>query len=101
MTLTLGEIVVFSAMLFATGVYAVLTTRNAVRMLMGIELIFNAANVNFVAYASTTGLAEGLALAIISISIAAAEAAIGIAIVLLLDKLYKTIDVDRIRELKG
>lgn len=101
MAITMGEIVGLSAILFAGGAYSVLTTRNAVRMLMGIELIFNAANINFVAYAAKTGLAEGLALAIISIAIAAAEAAIGIAIVLLLDKLYKTIDVDRLRELRG
>jgi len=99
--ITMSEVVALSAILFCGGVYSVLTSRNAVRMLMGIELIFNAANVNFVAYASTTGLAEGLSLAIISISIAAAEAAIGIAIVLLLDKLYKTIDVDKLKELKG
>ncbi|MEM0119890.1 MAG: NADH-quinone oxidoreductase subunit NuoK [Thermoprotei archaeon] len=99
--ITLSIVITLSGLLFAGGVYAVLTSRNAVRMLMGIELVFNAANINFVAYASTTGLAEGLSLAIISISIAAAEAAIGIAIVLLLDKVFKTVDVDRIKELKG
>ncbi len=97
----LDQVVVFSALLFATGVYGVLTSRNAVRMLMAIELILNAANLNFVGYASVVHTEEGVALAVIGVSVAAAEAAIGIAIVLLLDKLHKTIDLDRINELKG
>jgi NADH:ubiquinone oxidoreductase subunit K len=97
----LNQVVAFTAFLFAVGVYGVLTSRNAVRMLMSIELILNAANVNFVAYAATTGVVEGVALAIIGISVAAAEAAIGIAIVLLLDKLFKTIDLNKVEELRG
>jgi NADH:ubiquinone oxidoreductase subunit K len=99
--IVLGQVVVFTSFLFAVGVYGVLTSRNAVRMLMSIELILNSANVNFVAYAATTGIVEGVALAIIGISVAAAEAAIGIAIVLLLDKLFKTIDLNKVKELRG
>lgn len=99
--ITLVSVLAFSAILFSVGVYGVLTSRNAVRMLMSIEIILNSANINFVAYSALTHVADGLALAIIGISVAAAEAAIGVAIVLVLDKLFKTIDLDKIRELKG
>jgi NADH:ubiquinone oxidoreductase subunit K len=95
------QVVALSAALFSVGVYGVLTSRNAVRMLMSIELILNSANIDFVAYSAFTGVAQGLALAMIGIGVAAAEAAIGIAIVLVVDKLFKTIDLDKIKELRG
>ncbi|MEM3670361.1 MAG: NADH-quinone oxidoreductase subunit NuoK [Thermoprotei archaeon] len=99
--ITFSDVIGLSAVLFSIGVLGVLTSRNAVRMLMSLELIMNAANINFMAYAALSHLAEGIALAIIGIAVAAAEAATGIAIVLLLDKLFKTIDLDEIKELKG
>ena len=90
------------ALLFTLGVYTVLTRRNAVSILMGIELILNSANLNFVAFARYgTGTLEGHVFAAFVIILAAAEAAIALAIVLNLYKLRNSIDVDEVDTLQG
>jgi NAD(P)H-quinone oxidoreductase subunit 4L len=99
--ISLFQVVLFSTVLFAIGLYGVLTSRNAVRMLMSIEILLNSANVNFAAYAAYTGLLQGIVAAIIGIAVAAAESSIGIAVILLLDKNFRTVDLDKIKELKG
>jgi len=99
--LTLGHFVSLSAILFALGLYCVLTRRNAIGILMGIELILNSANVNYVAFARYgNGGYDGQIFAIFVIMLAAAEAAIGLAIVLGIYQSFETIDVeatDRLR----
>ena len=98
---TVTHFVVLSAILFAIGLFCVVTRRNALGILMGIELILNAANINYVAFARYGGTAtEGHVFAIFVIMLAAAEAAIGLAIVLGIYQSFETIDVeatDRLR----
>jgi NADH-quinone oxidoreductase subunit K len=90
-----------SAILFSFGVYAVVTRRNAILLLMGIELILNAANVNFIAFARYGGLKlDGQVFAVFVIILAAAEAAIALAIVLNIYQRFKTVNVDEINALK-
>ncbi len=90
-----------SAILFCLGLLAVVTRRNAILILMGIELILNAANLNFVAFARFGTLdLSGQAAAIFVIILAAAEAAVALAIVLNISKNFLTVNVDQIDHLK-
>jgi len=92
---------VISAVLFSFGLFAVITRRNAIMVLMGIELILNAANINFVAFTRyTTGLMDGQMIAIFVIILAAAEAAIALAIVLNIYQNFNTVNVDEMNELR-
>jgi NADH-quinone oxidoreductase subunit K len=99
--LGLHHFVSLSAILFALGLYCVLTRRNAIGILMGIELVLNSANINYVAFARYgNGGYDGQVFAIFVIMLAAAEAAIGLAIVLGIYQSFETIDVeatDRLR----
>lgn len=94
---------VVSTLLFAIGVLAVLTRRNAIAVLMGIELMLNAANLNFVAFWRYGGgeRMEGLVFAVTVIALAAAEAAIALAIILSVYRRFKTINVDQINLMRG
>jgi NADH-quinone oxidoreductase subunit K len=90
-----------SALLFSLGVFAVITRRNAIMVLMGIELILNAANINFIAFAKYGGFSlEGYLVAIFVIILAAAEAAVALAIVLNIYKRFNTVNVDEINKMK-
>ena len=97
----LNHFLVVSAILFSLGVYGVTTRKNAVMVLMGIELILNAANINFVAFSrfGDYGL-NGQVMALFVIVLAAAEAAIALAIVLNIYKTYANVNVDEIDKLK-
>ena len=99
---TVSHFVVLSALLFAAGLFCVITRRNALGILMGIELILNSANVNYVAFARYAGAGyDGQVFAIFVIMLAAAEAAIGLAIVLGIYQTFETIDVDATDRLRG
>jgi NADH-quinone oxidoreductase subunit K len=100
--LSLQHFVVLSGILFALGLFTVVTRRNAIGILMGIELVLNSANINYVAFARYAGNTayDGQVFAIFVIMLAAAEAAIGLAIVLGIYQSFETIDVeatDRLR----
>jgi NADH-quinone oxidoreductase subunit K len=97
----LAHFLVVAAGLFSLGAFCVVTRRNAVGILMGIELILNAANVNFVAfnYYASGGL-HGQVFALFGIVLAAAEAAVGLAIVLSIYQDLRTIDVSQAHQLK-
>ena len=100
--ITLAHYLVLSALLFALGVYAVLTRRNGVAILMGIELMLNAANVNLVAFNKYAGPAamQGQIFALVVITLAACEAAVGLALMLAAYRSLETIDVDEIHQMK-
>lgn len=101
MTITLTHFLFISAILFSLGMYAVLTRRNAIMVLMGIELILNSANINFLAFSRFGGMnIEGQMVAIFVIILAAAEAAIALAIVLNIYKRFHSVNVDDISFLK-
>jgi len=97
----LTHFLVISAILFSLGIYGIITRKNAVMVLMGIELILNAANINFVAFSryGNFGLSGQIA-ALFVIILAAAEAAIALAIVLNIYKTFANVNVDEISNLK-
>lgn len=98
----LNHFLIVSAILFSLGVMAVLSKRNAIMVLMGVELILNSANINFIAFSRFTELSlEGHMIGLFVIIIAAAEAAVALAIVLNLYNRFRTINLDDINALKG
>ena len=100
--LSVQHFIVLSAIVFCLGLFCVVTRRNALGILMGIELILNSANINSVAFARYGGNGyDGQIFAIFVIMLAAAEAAIGLAIVLGIYQTFDTIDVDATDRLRG
>jgi NADH-quinone oxidoreductase subunit K len=94
---------ILSSVLFAIGAYGVITKRNAVRVLMAIEIMMNAAIINLVAFSVYMPFKNitGQVFALFAIAIAAAEAVLGLAIFILIFRLHGTIDINEIRRLKG
>ena len=95
---------ILSALLFAVGLAGALTRRNAILVLVGIELMLNAANLNFIAfwrYSPNPEALTGVMFVIFSIAIAAAEAAVGLALIIAVYRHYKTINLDQVDSLKG
>jgi len=93
-----------SALLFAIGFAGAVTRRHAILALVGIELMLNAANLNFIAfwrYGAHPEALTGVLFVIFSIAIAAAEAAVGLALVIAIYRHYKTSNLDEVKELKG
>jgi NADH-quinone oxidoreductase subunit K len=90
----------FSAVLFSAGVYGVLARRNAVLILMSIELMLNAVNLNLVAFSATLRDVTGQIFALFVIAVAAAEVGIGLAIVILIYRNRETSNVDEVNILK-
>lgn len=101
MTIPLEYYLGASVALFCIGLYGVLTKKNAVVILMCIEFMLNAANINFVAFAAYYGDMGGFVFALFSITIAAAEVAVGLAILLVIYRRFRSIDVTKINLLKG
>lgn len=92
---------ILSAFLFCTGAYGVLARRNSVLVLMSIELMLNAVNLNLVAFSVSSGNVSGQVFALFVITIAAAEVGVGLAIVLLIYRNLRSPDLDRVEQLKG
>jgi NADH-quinone oxidoreductase subunit K len=99
----LEQYLLIGALLFITGVLCMAVKRNAIGILMGVELVLNGANINFVAFAryNPTFAIEGQVFALFTIVMAAAEAAIALAIVLNFYNNHVSVDVDTAEELKG
>lgn len=97
----LNHFLVVSTFLFSMGIYSVVTRKNAVMVLMGVELILNSANINFIAFSrfGNFGL-QGHLIALFVIVLAAAEAAIALAIVLNIYKTLSTVNVDEVNRLR-
>jgi len=97
----LAHFLLVSAVLFSLGLYAIMTRRNAILVLMGVELILNAANINLIAFSRYGGVnLDGQAAAIFVIILAAAEAAVALAIVLNIFNRFNTVNVDEVNHLK-
>jgi NADH:ubiquinone oxidoreductase subunit K len=92
---------VFSLLLFSIGVLGVLTRRNAIVILMSIELMMNAANINFIAFGLRTHDVVGQVFAVFTIAVAAGEVAVGLAVVLALFRNRDTVFVDEVHIMKG
>ena len=90
-----------AAAVFAIGLFGVLTRRNAVGILLGIELMLNAVNINLVAFSRFAGDLAGMVFALFTIAITVAEVAVGLAIVIVIFRVRKTVEADRLDLLKG
>ena len=104
MTPTLQFCLIISTALFCLGLLAALSRRHAIFVLIGIEMMLAAANLNFVAFwrfGPETQQPIGVMVAIFSIAIAAAEAAVGLALVIAVYRHRQTINIDRLKQLKG
>jgi NADH:ubiquinone oxidoreductase subunit K len=97
----LNEFLFLAAFLFCTGVYGVLAKKNAVLVLMSIELILNAVNINLVAFGAFDDTITGQVFALFVIAVAAAEVGVGLAIVLLIYRNRHSIDLDSVDLMKG
>jgi NADH-quinone oxidoreductase subunit K len=100
----LAGYLLLSALLFAVGLAGALTRRNAIIVLVGIELMLNAANLNFIAfwrYGPNPQLLTGVLFVLFSIGVAAAEAAVGLALIISIYRHYRTADVDQMDSMKG
>jgi NADH-quinone oxidoreductase subunit K len=101
---SLSGYLILSAMLFAIGLAGALTRRNSIMVLIGIELMLNAANLNFIAFWRFGPHPEaltGVMFVIFSIAVAAAEAAVGLALIIAIYRHYKTTDVDKVSSMRG
>lgn len=100
---SLESYLVLSACLFAIGLYGALVRRNAVIVLIGIEIMMNAANLNFIAFSRylPAGQLTGQLFVLFGITIAAAEVAVGLALVMAIFRFFRTVEVDRFEKLKG
>jgi NADH-quinone oxidoreductase subunit K len=92
----LNHYLVLSAVLFSLGLFGVMTRKNAVVALMGVEMILNAANLNLVAFSKYTSTTNGIMFSIFVIVLAAAEAAIALAIVLNIYATFRSVDLSEI-----
>jgi NADH-quinone oxidoreductase subunit K len=101
MEVGLNHFLFVSTILFCMGIYAIVTRKNAIMVLMGVELILNAANINFIAFSKfgNFGL-QGQIIALFVIVLAAAEAAIALAIVLNIYKTLLTVNIDEVSNLR-
>jgi NADH:ubiquinone oxidoreductase subunit K len=97
----LNQFLLLSAVLFCLGVYGVLARKNGVLVLMSIEMMLNAVNINLVAFGAYHGTVVGQVFALFTITVAAAEVGVGLAIVLLIFRNRASIDLDRVDMMKG
>ncbi len=93
--------VALSAILFTLGVAGVLTRRNAIIIFMSVELMLNAANLAFVAFAREFGVVDGQVFVFFVMTVAAAEVAVGLALIVTIFRTKRSINVDDINQLKG
>ena len=99
--ITLSHYVALSFVLFVIGIVGVLVRRNLLTVLMAIELMLNAVNINLIAFSERLSSLEGQIFAIFVITVAAGEAAVGLAIIIQLYRLRTTVNVDEVTELNG
>jgi NADH:ubiquinone oxidoreductase subunit K len=97
----LNQFLMLSAVLFCLGVYGVLARKNGVLVLMSVELMLNAVNINLVAFGAFRDVVVGQVFALFVITIAAAEVGVGLAIVLLIYRNRASIDIDHLDSMRG
>ncbi len=99
--MALNGYLVLSALVFSIGLFGVLTRRNAVGILLGIELMLNAVNINLVAFSRFNADLGGIMFSLFTISLTVVEVAVGLAIVIAIFRVKKTIDADHLDILRG
>jgi NADH:ubiquinone oxidoreductase subunit K len=96
-----NQFLLLGAVLFCIGVYGALARKNAVLVLMSIELILNSVNINLIAFSMLNGNIDGQVFALFIIAVAAAEVGVGLAMVLLIYRNRRTIALDELSTMKG
>ena len=96
-----NQFLILGAVLFCIGVYGVIARKNAVLVLMSIELILNSVNINLLAFSLRNGSVDGHTFALYVIAVAAAEVGVGLAMVLLMYRNRRSIGLDELSEMKG
>jgi NADH-quinone oxidoreductase subunit K len=99
--MSLQAYLTLAAAVFCIGLFGVITRRNAIGLLLGIELMLNAVNINLVAFSRFSGNVAGMVFTVFTITITVAEAALGLAIVILLFRIRRTVTADHLDLLKG
>jgi NAD(P)H-quinone oxidoreductase subunit 4L len=99
--LMLNQFLLLGAVLFCIGVYGVLARRNAVMVLMSVELILNAVNINLLTFGAASGDIVGAVFALFVIAVAAAEVGVGLAIVLIIHRNRHSVDLNDVDAMKG
>ena len=99
--MSLNAYLTLAALMFVIGLFGVLTRRNAIGILLGIELMLNAVNINLVAFARFHGDLLGLVFTLFTIAITVAEVAVGLAIVIVIFRVRRTVEADRLDLLRG
>ena len=99
--MTLGNLLLVAAALFAIGLFGALARRHAIGVLLSIELMFNAVNLAIVSIAWSRGLLAGVVLVLFGIAITVAEIAVGLALVLLASRVRRSVILDDLSDLKG
>jgi NADH:ubiquinone oxidoreductase subunit K len=97
----LNQFLMLGAVLFCIGVYGVIVRKNAVLVLMSIELILNSVNINLIAFSLRNGSVDGHTFALYVIAVAAAEVGVGLAMVLLMYRNRRSVGLDALSEMKG
>lgn len=97
----INNFLLLGAVLFCIGVYGVIARKNAVMVLMSVELILNSVNLNLLAFSRLHGLPDGQTFALYIIAVAAAEVGVGLALVLLVYRNRKSIALDELSKMKG
>ncbi|MEO5901566.1 MAG: NADH-quinone oxidoreductase subunit NuoK [Ilumatobacteraceae bacterium] len=97
----INEFLLLGAVLFCIGVYGVIARKNAVMVLMSVELILNSVNINLLAFSQLNGDVDGNVFALYIIAVAAAEVGVGLSMVLLVYRNRKSISLDELSEMKG
>ena len=97
----INQFLILGAILFCIGVYGVIARKNAVMVLMAIELILNSVNINLLAFSQLHNSIDGNVFALYIIAVAAAEVGVGLAMVLLIYRNRKSISLDELSEMKG
>jgi NADH:ubiquinone oxidoreductase subunit K len=97
----INQFLILGAALFCIGVYGVLTRKNAVMVLMSVELILNSVNINLLAFSTKWANVDGNTFALYIIAVAAAEVGVGLAMVLLVYRNRRSISLDELSEMKG
>ena len=101
MTIGLFHYLMLGSLLFCIGLFGVLTRRNAVAVLMSLELLFNSININMVAFARYVPEITGTVFSLFIIAVAAAEATVGVALVLSVYRNYQQIDLEKVSNLRA
>lgn len=96
-----NQFLMLAAVLFCIGVYGVIVRKNAVMVLMSIELILNSVNINLIAFSLRNGTADGHTFALYVIAVAAAEVGVGLAMVLLMYRNRRSVGLDELSGMKG